>query len=382
MRSLAELVETTDGLTFLESEGVHVTRQPFLDRLEPPVRSGLASYLGAEQSKLVCSGQQVYVDYSQSVLKKVETLRAIADDESLFPFFLWVDTDRAGADNLATKFAWPKPSKKGAVTVLTPGTRDVELRFAGVDDSVLRGAIDKLGTSMRQTDITVLGAKERYETMRQLFADNDLRSLARFNLQLSNFLFTEVYRYAPPPLLLSEYLDEAVIAEEVDAFLNRLPDVIATFNGAVSSLQRQDVDPQVKPLPDDYLPLYYSCDADDRRLRLSHRADSDGHYAAADCKCGARYRFDLGTERLSVSELAATRRWSLDVCFPMFFNDLVSGFVAGKSSTLYLIVMNYVLRDVFDKSPVPILATMDADIPDERPDDIDSLIFRYLAGAG
>jgi hypothetical protein len=380
VRALNDLLNTNEGLVFLEAEGVHVDRQTFIDQLRVPLRPDLASDLGADQAKLVCSGQQIYVDYRQSVVGKVEALRDFADDETVFPFFVWVDTDRSGADNLISKLAWPPATKKGAVSILPPGKRDVELRFAELDDSVLLNAIDKLGTSLHQSEMSFVGAKARYALLRPFFADNDLRSLAEFNLHLSNFLLTNVCGYAPPPLLLSDCLQHCAITDEVDAFLNCLPDVIAAFNEAVAALAGQDIDPQVKPLADDYVPFHYSCDDDGRRLRMSRHVESGDHYAVARCKCGRSYKFHLGNGDLSLAALAETERWSLDVCFPIFFNDLISGFVAGKSSTLYLIVMNNVLRRVLDKTPVPIMATVDTRNNGAESDAVDSLIYRYLSG--
>jgi hypothetical protein len=82
---------------------------------------------------------------------------------------------------------------------------------------------------------------------------------------------------------------------------------------------------------------------------------------------------------LSIAEIAETDRWSPDVCFPIFFNDLVSGFVAGKSSAIYLIVLNDVLRQVLDKTPVPILVPKSLGANGSEPPQIDSLIYRYFA---
>ncbi len=381
MRALGDLLETADGVAFLADEGVHVATDSFVAALEAPTRPELADRLGAGDARLVCSGQQIYVDYRRSVLEKVEVLGQLRENDSLFPFFLWVDTDRAGADNLMSKLAWPPAGKKGAVSVLAPGTRDVELRYATVDGDVLRRAIDTVATHLRRSELRVDGAKARFERLRAWFFDGSHRSLAEFNLDLSNFLLSEVYGSAPHPLLLSDCQRHDAVVERVETLLNVLPDVIAVFNEAVAGLRRRDVDPQVTPLPDDYLPLHHSCEVDGRRLRLSHRVDTHDHHAVARCKCGNEHSFHLGTERLGLGELAEAGRWSLDVSFPLFLDDMVSGFVAGKSSTLYLLVMNEVLRRVFGATPVPILATMDRPRADAVPGELDSLIFRYLAGS-
>ncbi len=155
MQTLTDLLHSAEGLHFLAAEGVFVSQQAFIDQLNLPVKPNLAIDLRAENTKLVCSGQQIYVDYRQSVLSKIEILRDMAPDKDLFPFFLWVDTDRSGSDNLISKFAWPPASKKGPITILPPGSKDVEIRFASLDSSVLMSAIDKLGTYLRQSSDNV-----------------------------------------------------------------------------------------------------------------------------------------------------------------------------------------------------------------------------------
>jgi hypothetical protein len=89
----------------------------------------------------------------------------------------------------------------------------------------------------------------------------------------------------------------------------------------------------------------------------------------------------LGKDTLSIAEIAQTNRWSPDVCFPVFFNDLVSGFVAGKSSAIYLMILNEVLNKVLDKNPVPILVPESLRLNGNESDQIDSLIYRYFTGS-
>jgi hypothetical protein len=381
VQSLADLMSSPAGLSFLESAGVLVSGQQFKEQLGAPVKAYLAGLLDAEGTCLVCSGQQVYVDYQASVLSKLQVLRDLGRDPTIFPFFLWVDTDRSGSDNLASKFAWPAPSKKGAITILPPGTRDVELRFAGLDAAQLSSAIDKLETHLRQSGEKRPGAKERYLRLRAFFTDPSAATLSEFNLRLSEFLLAQVLDFTPRSLLLSELLAAPEVWEHVDGALNDLAGVVRVFNEARQSLVGRDIDPQVGPLDEHYLPLFYSCDTDATRLRLYHQIDRGDHFAAADCKCGRSYRFYLGNGRLSVAEVARSGRWSLDVCFPIFLNDFVSGYVAGKSSALYLIVLNQVLRQVLAKTPVPILVPESLGHGAPRPAGADSLLYHYFAGS-
>jgi hypothetical protein len=383
VQSLADLLNSDEGLSFLESEGVFVEQRRFEDQLRTPAKPNLADDLDTEDTKLVCSGQQIYVDYQQSVLSKIETLRDMEGDEDLYPFFLWVDTDRSGSDNLVTKFAWPGPSKKGHITIMPPGTREVETRFATIDSSQLSSAISRLETSLRQSGQRKEGAKQKYLQFRTFFTNGtngSAGSLSEFNLRLTDFLLTQVYGFTPRSVLLSDLLDRDYILDEANVLVDRVLDVVRVFNEARESLAEKGIDPQVRPLDEGYLPLFYSCEADDTRLRLYHTIKGSDHYAVGACKCGLEYRFHLGNGTLSIAELAETGRWSPDVCFPIFFNDLVSGFVAGKSSAIYLMVLNEVLREVLDKTPVPILVPRSLRANGNEPTQFDSLIYRYFAG--
>lgn len=379
MQALADFLNSTERRRFLESNGVFVDRQAFEEQLQLPVKSDLAAELNRPNKKLICSGQQIYVDYRRSVLSKIEILRDMEQNDELFGFFLWVDTDRSGSDNLITKFAWPNFSKKGPITIMPSRTREVELRFAEIDGSRLTSAIDKLETYLRQYAKPKKGAKERFLRLRSIFVGEDHHTLSAFNLRLTNFLLDDVFGYAPPALLLSDMLNQETIIAEIELFVNNLEHVVQVFNEAIEALAQQGLDPQVTPLGENYLPLFFSCEVDDQRLRLYHHTEGSDHFAVGRCRCGETYKFHLGQQDMSIAEIIQTGRWSPDVCFPIFFNDRVSGFVAGKSSGVYLMVMNAVMRRALHKKPVPILIPAGLGTTAASPDEPDSLIYKYMA---
>ena len=324
---------------------------------------------------MICSGQQLYVDYRRSVLSKILMLKELERDRDLLPFFMWVDTDRSGSDNLITKFAWPKPSKKGPVRIAPSKTRDIESRFVQLDASQLKSAIDKLETHLRGSGIQRDGAKLKYQNLREIFIQQEAEILSTFNFRLSNFLMDNHLGFFPRSTILSEALNHGLLTDEINLILNHIEDVIRVFNDSVQTHLEMDIDPHVEPRKDDYLPLFYSCDIDDHRLRLYHRQVGGDHFAVGLCNCGEEYRFLLGTKTLSIEEIAQTDRWSVDVLLPAFLNNLVSGLVGGKSSGLYMMVINSVLRRVLEVSPVPILLSSELE---SAPDIIDSLLYDYF----
>jgi hypothetical protein len=379
MQSLADLLNSADGLRFLESRGVYASLPAFKARLEPPAKPDLALTLGAGDRELVWSGQQLYVDYRRSVLSKILALRDLGQDRGLATFFLWLDTDRAGSDALMTKLAWPEGGRKGPISV-SPARSRVEARFVRLNGAHLRKAIDRLGSQLHQSGVSRPGAKGRYRALRGIFLADGPGTLSAFNLRLTCFLLEHQLGYVPNSVLASTLLERGTFTDEIDRVLNQRRDVIRVFNEAVQTLVKRGINPRVKPLREDYLPLFYSCQADGQRLRLVHSRVGDDQYAIADCRCGERYRFHLGGNTLSIAEIAQTKRWSPDVCLPMLLNDLASGIVVGRSSALYGLVLNAVLEEVLQKQPVPMLVPPTLAAGAAAPDQVDSLICQYIHG--
>jgi hypothetical protein len=378
MQSLADLMGSSEGQQWLASKGVFTSSQQFRESLKAPARSDLTVILGMDGKKPICSGQQLYIDYHQSVLSKILTLREFKDDPDLFPFFLWVDTDRSGSDNLITKFAWPVDSKKGPIRITPSGMKDIESRFVQLDPVQLRGAIDKLATHLLQSNVVRKSAKSKYQELRTFFDRESAGILSGFNYQVTYFLLNKHLGYSPNAVILSESINQGLITEEVNLIVNHLDEMIKVFNASVQSMQVMGIDPQVEIRDQDYLPLFYSCNVDNLRLRLKHVVENGDHFAVCTCKCGETYRFNLGQNTLSIAEIAETQRWSPDVLMPAFFNDYVSGYVAGKSSALYLLIINDVLQQVLGKTTVPILVPESLGKSNLTPDQVDSLLYDYL----
>ena len=378
MQTLADLMNSPQGQQWLASKSVFTSQQQFRENLKVPAQSELAVRLGVNGKKLICSGQQLYIDYRQSVLSKILILQEFEDDPGLFPFFLWVDTDRSGSDSLITKFAWPAHRKKGPIRITPSGIKDIESRFVQLDAVQLRSAIDTLGTHLRQSNVIRKSAKSKYQEFRTFFDHESSLILSGFNHQVTYFLLDKHLGYSPNSMILSDTLNRGFIIEEVNFMVNQLDEVIKVFNKSIQSMRELGIDPQVDFRNQDYFPLFYSCNVDDQRLRLYHVVEAGGHAAVGTCRCGERYRFNLGQTTLSIEEIAETQRWSPDVLMPAFFNDFVSGYVAGKSSALYLLIINDVLQQVLGKTPVPILVPESLGRSKAMPDQVDSLLYGYF----
>jgi hypothetical protein len=384
MQSLRDLLNSTAGRRFLESNDVFLNQDAFAARLCPPPKLDLVQLFEApEQAKPVYMLQQIYVDYRRSFVCRAVLLQTFVDDAAVFPFHLWIDTDRCGADKLSCGFTWPIAGEK--VFNLIPRDskeRTVETRFASAERRTLEVLLDRLEMYITQSlprKQEQTRARAKYQQLRDAFLQEDGTALRAINARVTALLLSRCLDLRLPTVFTSEIYNRGLLHAAVNRCLNNITDVIRVYNSAVADLMRADIDPQVQPLDDSYLPLHYSCDIDRRRIRLLHQVQGGDHFAVGRCSCGADYRFHLGSTTLAIDELAATDRWSVDVTLPMHLNDLVSGYIGGKSSVLYNLVFREVLSKVLGRTPIPVLVPTELAAPEadeHRP--FDSLIYQFI----
>lgn len=357
MRGLDALQSTARGRDFLLSHGVHTNRAAFREALSPPADGRLASTCGAADDAFVHMHQQIYPDHRPSVLGKIMTLDALAE-RGVHPAFLWIDTHRAASDKLACRFYWPHEGALRTAKVTPPGSEAIETRYVRVDPPRTAEAWRRIAGYVRQDKEGPLAPHEqlaRLTAMRPHMVAPEPLGLADYGLGLTRALLRRQLGIGHSEIIVSDVIERGWLTVALEDMLDVLPDVIATFSDRVTSLRAEGIDSAVGVLPPDYLPLYFSDPADGARLRLRHRIDGADHYAVAEAKSGRTYKFFLGTRRLRIDALAATRRWSPDVTLPMLANALFSGWVAGKSSALYALVFREVLATVLGQKPIPIL---------------------------
>ena len=388
MQDLKALLASPDGVRFLESHDIFVAQEEFLARLQEPVQPGLIAGVPPERTKPVYALQQLYVDCTQSMLDRIALLDQLERREDCFPFFLWIDTDLAGTDALMLRFFWPLFGKKASVRLSAAANDQLELRFIPTDASRLRQALDKLNSYVSQSitgrkKVTRARAKDRYEQLKAVFLQPTSRVHSELNHRVTYFLLDRQVGLNPVSVLVSDLLGCDLITAEVNLFLNHIDDGIRVFNDAVQALQARGIDPKVKPLAEDYLPLNFSCLDCRRRLRLQREVRGRDHFAVTSCKCQRKYRFHLGGRRLSVDDIARSGPWSPDVSLTLFMNDSVSGYVGGGSSAIYYgLVMKEVLEKVLHKRRVPILLPQPTGVDGGQPERFDSLLYRYLMTGG
>ena len=359
MRQLKDLMACGEGVAFLAERDMFACQADFAARLRAPANGALTDYFAASPGEPVYALQQIYTDCTPSMLDRMALLRELEQQPACSPFFLWIDTDLAGSDPLMLRVLWTVFGKQVSVR-LCPAANDVrELRFIPVDAAAVRDGLARLEVYVSQSitgrkKVARARIRERLEALRAVLLPDPPGAHSDLNYRLSRFLLDNQAGLNPRAVRVSELL--AVLTPPVNDFINRLDDAIRVFNATAEALLTQGIEPHVKPLAPDYLPLHVSCRACRRRLRLRRETQGADQFAAARCRCGAAYRFHLGSERLSIDTLVDGADWSPDVSLTLFLNDLVSGYVAGASSGAYYgLVMAEVLEQVFGRRRVPIL---------------------------
>ena len=364
MRSLSDLVSSPDGHSFLVERGVFLDPAAFVEQLRPPRNPELAEALGLDPAvPLVYAGQQTLVDIPGSVLAKFRLAQELGSS-GVSIALLWLDTDRAGSTKFATTISWPADPEPQSIRLVPQRLADRESRFAPVDSGRLVQVLEWLRSQLAATleGEARAAARERLQRLADHLLPAEPATLAEVNRTLGEFLLAERLAFSPASATISELSRLEGFGQVLRHALDSVEELIAVFNGAVEQLEAEDVDPQVHPLSEDYLPLRATCECG-VRLTLTREG---GAIARGVCRCGRETRFELAGE---LPEHA-----SVDVTLPLYLNDLTSGVVAGKSSALYGLVLNEVLERALGRAPVPAI------VPPEPLDEVSGgrLLYEYL----
>ncbi len=359
MRSLTDLLETAAGREFLTERGMHSDATTFHDQLRPPLNDDLNTLLGLPPgSRLVHIGQQVCVDYHPATASKFAAAGELMATGEVSPVVLWHDAFAADSERYGMRMVLPSGSKNVGVWLAPRRQGAGEPRFIEVAPDAVEQALEAVRKwvthrvqeqpkSRRQDSLT------RMDRLADAVRAADIATLGQANATFAGFLLREHLGVDLPSTALSTMLAAGQLTPSLNTYLAALDQVVAVFNETVADLVANDIDPQVAPLGDDYLPLRYSCPGDGARLVLRHDRERDDHFATATCRCGATYRFHLGIGTMSLGELEDTGRWSPDVSLPIHHREVASGWIVGRSTALYGLVMNEVIERVLADRPIP-----------------------------
>lgn len=383
MFELADALNSSEGRDVLSHHGVYSDPEEFVERLRPPIREGFAAARGRPWDNTVLpvySGQQIYADYRQSVVAKICALARLRGHDVVGPTLLWLDTDRSGSDKAMTTIRWPGGARVASTSLAARSTRSSELRFVNTDPALVQKSWDLLGSRLAQS-ITQRHLREEAVARHHAIGIRlaGAKTLAEVNEVITSVLLREGLGIDLPGVLVSDLASKGLISGPVERMLTHIDSFVAAFNDAIGQVAAAGINPHLRALPPDYLPLFYSCPTTNDRERLVHVRDGAHSFGIAACSHHDTHRFSLGRDELSLHELEATGRWSPDVTLPIYLDGLVSGVVAGRSSALYGIVLGIVQERVFGSQPCPVLVPEELSRQPPEPS-FDSLLFSYLTG--
>jgi hypothetical protein len=380
MQSLNELIKSERGLDFLRGRGIFVDSAAFVQSLRVPARASLTNLLGVRPDcLLVYVGQQACSDYEQSTVRKFEAARDLGKYDDVVVTMLWHDMYQADAERFGTRILLFGGSKVRGLWLVPRSMGIGEPRLIPVDRARLQDAMKEFMSWIDNAPCASRpAALARVKRIEDAILSDGVKTLGHVTGAIASHLLREQLRFCPPSTSASTMVTQGLMTEAINEFLANIDAVVAVFNEAVEDLIARDIDPQVKQISADYLPLHYSCPHDGIRLRLAHERSGSDHFAVATCKCRTLHRFHLGSGSASLGELQSTGRWSPDVSMPVYHNDIASGWVAGRSTALYGLVFNEVLKKVLGRQPIPALvpAQLGAE-PDEQAS-VNTLMHDYL----
>ena len=385
MRELSDLLADDAGRALLLERGMHTDPVTFMEQLQPPPDDALNELLGLPaRTPLVHIGQQACADIGPSVAAKFAAADTLRGAEAT-PVVLWHDLDRAGSERRGMRVVLPSGKKTRGVWLAPRALADRETRFIDIEPAALARLFEELRAWVDNNlpaDRAAAGA--RVEALAGAVLARAPVTLGDVNAALSDHLLRAQLGLELPSTTLSAMAARGMLTASVEAYLNALDDVVCVFNETIARLTETGVDPHLRPIGDDYLPLFGSCRRCGARLRLAHERAGVDHYAVATCRCGERHRHHLGTGTPALGELAETGRWSPDVSLPIHHNHLASGWVVGRSTALYGMVLNEVMQRALGVDPIP--GFIPAQLSDDGNGEAaaqaygDSLLMKYLIG--
>jgi len=354
VRAFTELLENARDVAFLEDRGLFTDPEAFAARLAPPADPRLADRLGvAPGQPLAYVGQQPASDYGATTLAKFAAARAEALP-GVMTAIIWHDADRAASERLAMRIVLPLGRRRRGIWLAARALGDREARWVPVERAQLLDAVAQLHEwAENALPADREAAHRRVDQLAEALLAPDVDTVARACAALATVMLREQLGLSAPAVFVSELVGAGLLDAALDVYLARLDDVVRVFNGVRDELLARDIDPRVRALGEDHLPLHLSCRVDRARLRLVHERRGRDHFAVATCRCGQAYRFHLGHGEPSLGELAGTTDWSPDISLPVLHDHLMSGWIAGRSSGAYGIVLNAVTERVFERPPVP-----------------------------
>ena len=184
---------------------------------------------------------------------------------------IWHDADRAASERLAMRIVLPLGRRRRGIWLAARALGDREARWVPVERAQLLDAVAQLHEwAENALPADREAAHRRVDRLAEALLAPDVDTVARACAALATVLLREQLGLSAPAAFVSELVGAGLLDAALDVYLARLDDVVRVFNAARDELLARDIDPQVRALGEDHLPLHLSCRVDRARLRLAH----------------------------------------------------------------------------------------------------------------
>lgn len=319
----------------------------------------------------VYTHQQVGLDQRGSVVAKVRSLldaeQHIAGCE---PVFLWIDTDRAGANGPTLRLHLPMPDGRQKPIRFAPAhVEKIEARTIRLDRNRLHAAVHAFTTLSAAT--YGRGAHKRIDRVAQILSAGGGKSYTETLIAVIEHLHTGMFGRSALSQRVSTLLNLGLFDDPLKHLLSRRQELVATWNAAITRHTAQGQATAVRPIPATYLPLF-GRGPNTERLRLHHETQGTEHKA---CLPDGTHYASLGATGADITALSAAG-WSPDVSLPVLANHLYDGMIVGQSSSKYMRVISDVIQNVLGQRPIPMFLPQTTPLANPH----DSLLDLYLSG--
>jgi hypothetical protein len=320
----------------------------------------------------IWSGQQAYIDYSLGVVSKLEALNSIADDgQALFGL---VGYDFFGSDGMISQTRIPtalpnvKDNLMGIRIHYKSKRKHKDMRFIPPPDKKqLDDAHPKMKGTLKMAfkyigdQITPSEKREAFQRLGNILEDYEYarthsRSVADFN----TIWAVRVFRRLGYKVLFCEMdklLDQEELSTCVAETLGRTIRENHLFVESVNQILRKagDCDLRISHQELGYVPIFMTDEITGKRFPLKCNKIGPDHFLVSEANYG--FKVNIGTaadEDVQAFLEDYKGRWSPNVFLPLFmYRCGFHGFVSGRSSLKYSIVIGHVMEKVFEEKHPP-----------------------------
>jgi hypothetical protein len=168
--------------------------------------------------------------------------------------------DSTQSERYGARIVVPSAKRTRGIWLVSKELEELEPRFIPVDRAHLEAVVADLGNWARSA---VSGdrreARDRLLRLSDALLAPHVTTLADADRAIVSLVLRDALGFDATATYASQMVASGLLVDSVAEYVAAVDDVVHVFNKAIDRLVAADVDPQVRPLPPDHLPLRFSC---------------------------------------------------------------------------------------------------------------------------